>query len=76
MCHLCVDLKDDCILVCERERVSNYVANGSKTAAMDIIGFLCGSLGSSIVQLHGSLGSGCASSCSEAGFCSQNGDRT
>jgi hypothetical protein len=36
--------------------------------------FLCVSLGSSIVQLHDSLGSRRACACSEAGFCSQNGD--
>jgi hypothetical protein len=36
------------------EGVSIYeqVKNGSKRAAMDIIGFLCVSLGSSTVQLH------------------------
>jgi hypothetical protein len=33
------------------------VTNGSKTAAMDVIGFLCISLGSSTVQFHDSLGS-------------------
>jgi hypothetical protein len=40
---------------------------------MDVIGFLCVSLGSSTVQLHDSLCSRRA--CSEAGFSSQNGDR-
>jgi hypothetical protein len=40
-----------------RGRVSKYVINGSKTAVMDVIGFLCVSLGSSTVQLHDSLGS-------------------
>jgi hypothetical protein len=40
---------------------------------MDVIFFLYVSLGSSTVQLHGSLGSVCA--CSETGFSSQNGDR-
>jgi hypothetical protein len=49
---------------------------GSKTALMNVIGFLCVSLGSSIVQLHDSLGSRCACTCSEAGFSSQNGDCT
>jgi hypothetical protein len=53
-----------------RGRVSKYVTNGSKTAVMDVIGFLCVSLGSSTVQLHDSLGSTCT--CSEAGFSSQN----
>jgi hypothetical protein len=41
-----------------------------RTAVMDVIGFLCVSLGSSTVQLHDSLGS----RCSKAGFSSQNGD--
>jgi hypothetical protein len=41
---------------------------------MDVIGFLCTLLGSSTVQLHGSLGSRHACACSEAGFNSQNGD--
>jgi hypothetical protein len=40
---------------------------------MDVIGFLFVSLSSSAVHLHGSLGSGCARACSEAGFSSQNG---
>jgi hypothetical protein len=35
-----------------RGRVSKYVINGSKTALMDVIGFLCVSLCSSIIQLH------------------------
>jgi hypothetical protein len=43
---------------------------------MDIIGFLCVSLGSSTVQLHDSLGSIHTCACSEAGFSSQNGDNT
>jgi hypothetical protein len=41
---------------------------------MDVIGFLYVSLGSSTVQLHDSLGSRRACSCSEAGFGSKNGD--
>jgi hypothetical protein len=41
---------------------------------MDVISFLCVSLGSSTVHLHKSLGSRRACVCSEAGFCSQNGD--
>jgi hypothetical protein len=40
---------------------------------MDVIGFLYVSLGSSIVQLHDSLGSRSACVCS-TGFISQNGD--
>jgi hypothetical protein len=41
---------------------------------MDVTGFLCVSLGSSTVQIHDSLGTGCTCTCSEAGFISQNGD--
>jgi hypothetical protein len=55
--------------------VSKYVTNGSKSAAMDVIGFLCVSLGSSIVQLHYILGRRRACTCSKTGFSSQNGDR-
>jgi hypothetical protein len=56
-------------------RVSKYVTDGSKTAVMDIIGFLCVSLDGSTVELHDSLGSKRACACSEAGFSSQNADR-
>jgi hypothetical protein len=59
-----------------RGRVSKYVTNVSKTAVMDVISFLCVSLGSSTVQLHDSVGSRRACTCSGAGFCSQNRDRT
>jgi hypothetical protein len=45
---------ENCIL---QGRVSKYVTNGSKTAVIDLIGFLCVSLGSSTIQLHASLGS-------------------
>jgi hypothetical protein len=38
-----------------RGRVSKYVTNVSKTAVMDVICFLCLSLGSSTVHLHDSL---------------------
>jgi hypothetical protein len=41
---------------------------------MDVIGFLCVSLGTSTVQFHDSLGSRCECTWSEAGFSSQNGD--
>jgi hypothetical protein len=41
---------------------------------MDVIGFLCVSLGSSTVQFHETLGSRDACACSEAGFSSKNGD--
>jgi hypothetical protein len=46
-----------------RGRVSKEVTNGSKTAVMHVIGFLCASLGSSTVQLHDSLGSRRACAC-------------
>jgi hypothetical protein len=58
-----------------RGRVSEYVTSGSKTAVMDVIDFLCVSLGSRTVQLRESLGSSRACSFSEAGFSSQHGDR-
>jgi hypothetical protein len=57
-----------------RARGSKYVTNGSKTAVMDVMGFLCVSLGSSTVHLQDSLGSRRACACSEDGFSSQNGD--
>jgi hypothetical protein len=41
---------------------------------MDVMGFLCVSLGSSTVQLHDSLGGRHACGCSEDDFGSQNGD--
>jgi hypothetical protein len=52
-----------------RGRVGKYslIANGSKAAIMDVIGFLCVSLGSSTVQLHDSLGSTSAYDYSGAG---------
>jgi hypothetical protein len=43
---------------------------------MDVIRFPCVSLGSSTVHLHNSQGGRCAYACSEAGFSSQNGDRS
>jgi hypothetical protein len=58
-----------------QRKVSKQVANGNKTAVMDVIGFLCVSLDSSTVQLHESLGSSRACAFSEAGVSSQNGDR-
>jgi hypothetical protein len=42
---------------------------------MDVIGFLCVSLGSSTGQLHESLGSRRVCARSEVGFSSQNADR-
>jgi flagellar basal body-associated protein FliL len=63
------------VIVVIRGRVSKYVTNGGKTAAMDVIGFLCASLGSSTVNLHDSLRGRRACACSEAGISSQNGDR-
>jgi hypothetical protein len=58
-----------------RGGVSKLVTNWSKTAVMDVIGFLCVSPGSITVQLHDSLGSRRACACSAAGFSSTNGDR-
>jgi hypothetical protein len=58
-----------------RGRVSKYVTNGSKTAVIDVIGFLYISLGSSTIQLYDSLGSRSACACPDAGFSSQNDDR-
>jgi hypothetical protein len=58
-----------------RGRVSKHITNGSKTAVIDVIGFLCVSLGSSTVQLHDSIRSRRTCLCLEAGFSSQNGDR-
>jgi hypothetical protein len=49
-------------------RVSKLVTNISNTTVMDVISFLCVSLGSSIVHLHYSLASRRAYACSEAGF--------
>jgi hypothetical protein len=42
---------------------------------MEVISFLCVSLGSSTVQLHESQGSRHACACSGTGLSSQNGDR-
>jgi hypothetical protein len=58
-----------------RERVSKQVTNGNKTAILDVIFFVCVSLGKRTVQLHDSLGRRRACAWSEAGFSSQNGDR-
>jgi hypothetical protein len=52
--------------------VRGRVINGSKA---DVTDFLCVSLGSSTVELHGSLGSSRAWACSEAGFSSRNDGR-
>jgi hypothetical protein len=56
-------------------KVSKYVTNGSRTTVMAVIGFICVTLGIHTAQLHDSIGSKRASTCSEAGFSSQNGDR-
>jgi hypothetical protein len=53
--------------------VSKYITNGSKTAVMDVLSFLCLSLGSSTDQLQERLGGRRACECSEAGFNCQNG---
>jgi hypothetical protein len=69
---ICINIKLNGYI---RGRVSKQITNGSKTAVMDVIGFLCVSLGSSTVHLHDSLGSRRVGACSEADFSSQNGDR-
>jgi hypothetical protein len=46
-----------------------------ESAVMDIIGFLCVSLGSSTVQLNDSLCSRRACAYSDVGFSRKNGDR-
>jgi hypothetical protein len=58
-----------------RERVSKWVTNVSKTAVMDLVGFLYVSVSSNTVQLHDSLGNRRACTCLETGFNSQYGDR-
>jgi hypothetical protein len=57
-----------------RGRVSEQITNGNKAAAMDVIGFLRSSIGSSTAQFHDSLGIKRACAYSEADFSSQNGD--
>jgi hypothetical protein len=52
-----------------------YEGESENTSHMDVIGFLCVSLGSSTVQLRDSLGSRRSCANSEGGFCSQNGGR-
>jgi hypothetical protein len=64
-----------CVLYYIRGRFSKQATSGSKTVVMDVIGFLCVSLGSSTVQLHDSIGSRRVCACSEVGFSSQNDDR-
>jgi hypothetical protein len=68
----CVFYNIGSIYYSDADRVN--ITNGNKTAVMKVIWFLCVSLGSSTVQLHDSLGSRRASSCSEAGLSSQHGD--
>jgi hypothetical protein len=58
-----------------RVRTSKQVTNLSNTAVMNVLGFPCASLGSSTVQLHGSLDSRRACTCSEVGFSSKNENR-
>jgi hypothetical protein len=57
-----------------RGRVNKEVTNASKTAVMNVISFLCVSLGSSTVHLHDSLGSRRACACPEVRFSNQNSD--
>jgi hypothetical protein len=48
--------------------------NGRKIDVLDVIGFLCVSLGGSTVQLRDSVDSRRADACSDAGFSSQIGN--
>jgi hypothetical protein len=67
--------KSDTIWPTVGRTVSKQVTSGSQTAVMEVISFLCVSLGSSTVQLHDSLGTRHACAFTEAGFSSQNDDR-
>jgi hypothetical protein len=58
-----------------RGRVNKQVRNGSETAVLDVMGFLCVSLVCSTFHFHDSLGSRRSCACSEAGLSSQNGNR-
>jgi hypothetical protein len=58
-----------------RGRVSKLVTTESKTAVMDVIGFLCVSLSKNTIHLYENLGNRSAYACSESGFSSQNGHR-
>jgi hypothetical protein len=84
--HACISACLACVACVERDlgtdwrfritgRVRKYVTKGSKTGVIDVIGFQCLSLGSSTLQFHDSLGNIRAGAYSEAGFCSQTGDR-
>jgi hypothetical protein len=55
-------------------KISTYVKNGSKTAVMDVIRFVCRSLGISTAQRNDSLGSRRECASSEGGLSSQNAD--
>jgi hypothetical protein len=57
-----------------RGRVSKQITDGSKTALINVIGFIYVSLGSSTGQFHDNLGSRRACAFSDAGFSGQNGD--
>jgi hypothetical protein len=74
-CHLFINVDSTIYFDLIRGIVSKQATIGSKAAAMDVIGFLCVSLGSNTVQLHENLGSRRSCTCSEVGFSSQNGDR-
>jgi hypothetical protein len=70
--EFCTPLADLFVFVgLVRGSISKYVTNGNKTTVMDLIGFLCATLGRSTVKLQGRR----ACSCSEASFSNQNGDR-
>jgi hypothetical protein len=52
-----------------------YAEESVNRSQMEVIGFLCVSLGSTTGELHDSLYIRRACASSEAGFSSQNGDR-
>jgi hypothetical protein len=62
---------------CETQWQGRYTSESQYAghAVMDVIRFLCVSLGSSTVQLHCNVGSRRACACSKASFSTQNGDR-
>jgi hypothetical protein len=50
-----------------------YEGEWANSSKIELISFLCPSLGSSTIQLHDNLGSRSACPCSKTGFSSQNG---
>jgi hypothetical protein len=62
--HFCVIFRKKL----DSTRVCKYFRSESKSAVMDVIVFLCVSLGSSTIQLDEILGSRRACACSNAGY--------